>query len=233
MDMYQNYYPNPAQMSQAYNGGFRPQQRRPMMDNRQNYQQNDQNSSKTLWMGNIDSTMDENFIQNAFTHHGINVYNIKIIRNKENGLPLGYGFVSFDDGSTAQNVLQKLNGQKMPNVDDDKRFFLKRANRSGRFSVFVGNLPPQIDNEALRSFFSELYHSVSSAKVIMNDGISKGFGFVSFDDEYDYVNALQAPSILLGTNPISISKARNNQGNKSRLGGQQQQIPRDVRQNYY
>ncbi|KAI7694091.1 hypothetical protein SSS_01682 [Sarcoptes scabiei] len=43
-------------------------------------------SSKTLWMGNIDSTMDENFIKDAFNALGINVHNIKVIRNKDNGL---------------------------------------------------------------------------------------------------------------------------------------------------
>lgn len=33
-------------------------------------------------------------------------------------LPLGYGFVSFDDRSTAQDVLRELNGKKMPNVEE-------------------------------------------------------------------------------------------------------------------
>lgn len=240
MDMYSNFYPQPAPIHHmnavpthiqagypATNGYGVPtrvppppnsNQRR--MDNRQNFQ-SDQNSSKTLWMGNIDVSMDENLIQEAFNLLGINVHNIKIIRNKDNGLPLGYGFVSFDDRSTAQEVLRELNGKKMPNVEEDKRFFLKRANRSGRYSVFVGNLPPQIDNDVLLNAFLAFYPSVSSAKVIMNDGISKGFGFVSFDDENEYFQALSQQSMMLGAQPISVSKARhnNNQGGGGIGGG--------------
>lgn len=33
-------------------------------------------------------------------------------------LPLGYGFVTFDDRNTAQNALRDLNGKKLPNNDD-------------------------------------------------------------------------------------------------------------------
>ncbi len=33
-------------------------------------------------------------------------------------LPLGYGFVTFDDRVTAQNALRDLNGKKLPNNDD-------------------------------------------------------------------------------------------------------------------
>ena len=33
-------------------------------------------------------------------------------------LPVGYGFVTFDDRNTAQSVLRELNGQKIPNIDD-------------------------------------------------------------------------------------------------------------------
>ncbi|OTF75431.1 tRNA selenocysteine 1-associated protein 1-like protein [Euroglyphus maynei] len=178
MDMYSNFYPqavhmNPVPIQAGYpaTNGYGvptrvpppPNSNQRRMDNRQNFQ-SDQNSSKTLWMGNIDVSMDENLIQEAFNMLGVNVHNIKIIRNKDNGLPLGYGFVSFDDRSTAQDALRELNGKKMPNVEEDKRFFLKRANRSGRFSVFVGNLPPQIDNEVLLNAFMTYYPSVSSAK---------------------------------------------------------------------
>ncbi|KAF7491457.1 tRNA selenocysteine 1-associated protein 1 [Sarcoptes scabiei] len=186
-------------------------------------------SSKTLWMGNIDSTMDENFIKDAFNALGINVHNIKVIRNKDNGMPLGYAFVSFDDRSMAEHVLQQVNGKQIPNItNEDKRFCLKRATRNGRFSVFVGNLPPQIDNDVLMSTFIPYFPSVSSAKVIMNDGISKGFGFVSFEDENDYYKALNQQVIMFGTTPISVNRARNQ--NQSQRQPRQYQF-RNVRQN--
>lgn len=196
-------------------------------------------SGNTLWMGNIDESMDEQFIQYAFNAVGVNVQNIKIIRNKDTGLPVGYGFITFDDRNTAQNVLRELNGKKIPNVDEDKRFFLKPANRQSgggpggpqgggggggggggqRLSIFVGNLSPEIDDEILLSAFLAYYPSVSSAKVITSDGQSKGFGFVAFDDEFDYQTALSNPNMMLGQTPISISRARHSNPGGPKGGG--------------
>jgi len=97
----------------------------------------------------------------------------------------------------------------------------------------VGNLSPDIDDDILLSAFLSYYPSVSSAKgksghfaslflfvfysflVITSDGQSKGFGFVSFDDEFDYQTALSNPNMMLGQTPISISRARHsNPGGK-------------------
>ncbi|KAI2800143.1 tRNA selenocysteine 1-associated protein 1 [Blomia tropicalis] len=183
----------------------------------QRYQNGAMSSGCTLWMGNIDETMDENFVRFAFNNLGVNIQNVKIIRNKDTGLPVGYGFVTFDDRNTAQSVLRELNGQKIPNIDDDKRFFLKPANRQAggppqqqqqRMSIFVGNLAPEIDDDILMQAFFTYYPSVSSAKVITNEGQSKGFGFVTFEDEYDYQVALSNPNMMLGESPITISRAR-------------------------
>lgn len=74
--------------------------------------------------------------------------------------------------------------------------------------------------------------------VITNDGQSKGFGFVSFDNEIDYQNALNMPNMMLGPNPISVSKARyssnNNGGGGSGANNQRfnQENPRYRRHQY-
>ena len=54
----------------------------------------------------------------------------------------------------------------------------------------------------------------------MQDGQSKGFGFVTFEDEYDYQAALANPNMMLGNTPISISRARHSsQGQKRSFSG--------------
>lgn len=60
----------------------------------------------------------------------------------------------------------------------------------------------------------------------MSDGQSKGFGFVSFENEMDYRNALNMPNMMLGTNPISVNKARHSGGgggNNQRFNNSQYQ----------
>ena len=83
--------------------------------------------------------------------------------------PLGYGFVSFPDRNTAQDVLRQLNGKPIPNQPttggEEKRFFLKPSSRQPQtYSVFVGNLSPEIDGDILKQAFVSIYPSVSSAR---------------------------------------------------------------------
>jgi RNA recognition motif-containing protein len=58
-------------------------------------------------------------------------------------------------------------------------------------SLFVGNLPKDMNNKNLHSLFSK-YGEVISAKVVYdrNTGVSKGFGFVRMNPNYTE-NALQ------------------------------------------
>ena len=81
--------------------------------------------------------------------------------------PLGYGFVSFADRAVAQDVLRQLNGKPIPNIggSEEKRFFLKPSSRQPQtYSVFVGNLTPEIDGDILKQAFVSIYPSVSSAR---------------------------------------------------------------------
>eukprot|EP00198_Chlamydomonas_reinhardtii_P008883 XP_001698220.1 predicted protein [Chlamydomonas reinhardtii] len=60
------------------------------------------------------------------------------------------------------------------------------------FSLFVGDLPPEVHDHFLESFFRQYFPSVRSAKVMMDNitGRSKGFGFVRFAVEGERDRAL-------------------------------------------
>lgn len=49
------------------------------------------------------------------------VTNVKLIRDKVKGTPLGYGFVEFPDTNTAKDVFNELNGKRVPGSQN--RFF--------------------------------------------------------------------------------------------------------------
>ncbi|XP_014832247.1 PREDICTED: tRNA selenocysteine 1-associated protein 1 isoform X3 [Poecilia mexicana] len=86
----------------------------------------------TLWMGNLETYMDEKFITRAFSTMGEQVVNVRIIRNKMTGSPsprgaLGYCFVEMSDEATAERCLRKVNGKSMPGASPPTRFKLNRA----------------------------------------------------------------------------------------------------------
>lgn len=75
--------------------------------------------------------------------------------------------------------------------------------------VYVGNLPYQTREDGLRAFFEEAGCKVTEAVVVMDhDGRSKGFGFVSFEDDASFQKALEKNESDLGGRPLRINEAR-------------------------
>ncbi|NP_001398599.1 tRNA selenocysteine 1-associated protein 1 isoform 5 [Rattus norvegicus] len=81
----------------------------------------------SLWMGDLEPYMDENFISRAFATMGETVMSVKIIRNRLTGIPAGYCFVEFADLATAEKCLHKINGKPLPGATPAKRFKLNYA----------------------------------------------------------------------------------------------------------
>ncbi|CUT99422.1 tRNA selenocysteine 1 associated protein 1 [Echinococcus multilocularis] len=171
-----------------------------------------QNFSHTIWMGDLEPFMDETFIRQAFEFHDEKVVSVKIIRNKATGQTLGYGFVEFLDGIAARDAMLKLNGKPIPGIPT-RRFKLNHASygkdsSAGEFSLFVGELTEDVDDLILFNAFKK-YPSCRSAKVVMNNGKSRGYGFVRFASEADQDRALIEMQNYsgLGYKPIRVSLA--------------------------
>lgn len=61
------------------------------------------------------------------------------------------------------------------------------------YRIFVGNLGNEVTDEILSSVFRNKYSSFQMARVVVDKRISrsKGYGFVSFKDPKDFLNALK------------------------------------------
>ncbi|XP_072884567.1 tRNA selenocysteine 1-associated protein 1-like isoform X3 [Hemitrygon akajei] len=154
--------------------------------------------SRSLWMGDLENYMDENFISRAFATMGETVMSVKIIRNRLTGTPAGYCFVEFADQATAERCLLKINGKKLPGASPQPRRFKlnyatygKQPDNSPEYSLFVGDLTPEVDDGMLYEFFVEKYPTCRGGKVVLDNlGNSKGYGFVKFSDEAEQKRAL-------------------------------------------
>lgn len=72
----------------------------------------------TLWMGELEPWMDENFIKGVFLSAAGETVNVKVIRDKNSG-NAGYCFVEFQTTEAATKALT-LNGSAVPNSSDRK-----------------------------------------------------------------------------------------------------------------
>ncbi|TGZ76120.1 hypothetical protein CRM22_000006 [Opisthorchis felineus] len=171
-----------------------------------------QNFSNTIWMGDLESYMDEVFIKRTLENLGEIVVSVKVIRNKATGQNMGYGFIEFPNATSARDCMLKLNGKPIPGVPT-KRFKLNHAsygkdNSSNECSLFVGELTEDVDDLALFNAFKK-YPTCRSAKVVMTNGKSRGYGFVRFLTESDMDKALIEMQNYcgLGYKPIRVSLA--------------------------
>ncbi|XP_020655345.3 tRNA selenocysteine 1-associated protein 1 isoform X2 [Pogona vitticeps] len=103
-----------------------------------------------------------------------------------------------------------------PNTSMTKRFKLnyatygKQPDNSPEYSLFVGDLSPDVDDGMIYEFFVKVYPSCRGGKVVVDQtGVSKGYGFVKFSDELEQKRALVEcqGAVGLGSKPIRLSVA--------------------------
>lgn len=88
--------------------------------------------------------------------------------------------------------------------------FRNRDERGPEYSIFVGDLGPEVTEYALVSLFQNKLPSTKSAKIMSDPitGMSRGYGFVRFSDERDQQTALnEMQGIYCGNRPMRISTA--------------------------
>uniref|UniRef100_A0A6P4BHE0 polyadenylate-binding protein RBP45-like isoform X1 n=1 Tax=Ziziphus jujuba TaxID=326968 RepID=A0A6P4BHE0_ZIZJJ len=153
---------------------------------------------RSLWIGDLLPWMDENYILSCFAHTGEAV-TAKVIRNKQTGMPEGYGFIEFASRAAAERVLQTYNGTLMPSTDQNFRLNWatlgageRRQDEGPEYTIFVGDLAADVTDYTLQETFRSVYHSVKGAKVVTDrtTGRSKGYGFVRFGDEGEQLRAM-------------------------------------------
>ncbi|KAK8527244.1 hypothetical protein V6N13_085090 [Hibiscus sabdariffa] len=153
---------------------------------------------RSLWIGDLQPWMDENYLLSIFSQTG-EVVSAKVIRNKQTSLPEGYGFIEFVSHSAAERVLQSYNGLPMPSAEQIFRlnwaalgYGEKRQEEGPEYTIFVGDLAADVSDYLLQETFKAVYPSVKSAKVVTDrtTGRSKGYGFVKFGDESEQIRAM-------------------------------------------
>ncbi|KAF3455731.1 hypothetical protein FNV43_RR00373 [Rhamnella rubrinervis] len=153
------------------------------------------------------------------------VFNVKVIRNKQNGQSDGYGFIEFANRSAAENIPQTYNGTPMPNGAQNIRLNWasageKRSDDTPDYTIFVGDLASDVTDYMLQETFRARFSSVKGAKVVIDrlTGRTKGYGFVRFGDETEQLRAMtKMNGVICSTRPMTIGPA----ANKNVAGSQQ------------
>ncbi|TKC41885.1 hypothetical protein EI555_011398 [Monodon monoceros] len=93
----------------------------------------------------------------------------------------------------------------------------ERISRYQRVNLYIKNLDETIDDEKLRKEFSPL-GSITSAKVMLEDGRSKEFGFVCFSSPEEATKAVtEMNGRIMGSKPLYVTLAQRKEERKAHL----------------
>ena len=159
----------------------------------------------------------------------------------DDGKPKGFGFVAFEDPEAAEAAVNSYNGQEINGktlyvgraqkkgerqAELKKKFDLMKMERISRthgVNLYIKNLDDCIDDERLRKEFTP-YGTITSAKVMTEEGRSKGFGFVCFNLPEEATRAVtEMNGRILVAKPLYVALAQRREDRKAQLASQYMQ----------
>jgi polyadenylate-binding protein len=150
---------------------------------------------------------------------------VRIIYDKETKKPKGYCYVEFAEEESVGSVMQNKNNF----VVDGRRVMVKtsqsvaKIRENLKYVAHVTNLPFSISEEKLKEFFikNEVDKIIDCLITKDENGNSKGFGFVEFEDEESLKKALLLTGKIIRGRPVTIKMSTRNitRNNKRKASG--------------
>jgi len=138
-----------------------------------------------IFIKNLDKKIDHKSLFDTFQQFG-NILSCKIELDETNESK-GYGYIQFATQEAADKAIDKVNGKMLNGKKVFVGSFVPRKERIAEAhnkkytNVFIKNLDEKVDDELLQKMFSA-FGNIKSAVIMRDDqGKSKGFGFVNFE----------------------------------------------------
>merc|ERR1711963_1261587 len=192
-----------------------------------------------VYIKNFGDDLTDETLRDMFTQYG-KIISAKVMFDGS-GKPRGFGFVSFEDPETAELAVTDLNGKEMGGKvlycgraqkkaerqaelkEKFEKIKLERINRYQGVNLYVKNLDDGVDDERLRKEFSQ-FGTITSAKVMCEDGRSKGFGFVCFSSPEEATKAVtEMNGRIIVAKPLYVALAQRKEDRKAQLTAQYMQ----------
>ncbi|KAL6952289.1 hypothetical protein U1Q18_045571 [Sarracenia purpurea var. burkii] len=180
-------------------------------DSAGNHHRRHDSTSGKLFVGGVAWETTEETFTNYFCKYG-EITDSVIMMDKLSGRSRGFGFVTFADPAVADKVLEEehvIDGRAVEVKRTVPREEMHLHGVEKTKKIFVGGIPPSLNEEGLKEYFSS-YGRVADHQIMIdrNTGRSRGFGFVTFENE-DAVERIfsEGRTHELGGKQVEIKKA--------------------------
>ncbi|XP_026667892.1 ELAV-like protein 2 isoform X16 [Ceratina calcarata] len=183
--------------------------------------QTSQEESKTnLIVNYLPQSMTQDEIRSLFSSIG-EVESCKLIRDKLTGQSLGYGFVNYHRPEDAEKAIITLNGLRLQNKTIKVSYARPSSEAIKGANLYVSGLPKNMTQQDLENLFSP-YGRIITSRILCDNitGLSKGVGFIRFDQRVEAERAIQElnGTVPKGSNePITVKFANNPSNNNKAL----------------
>lgn len=150
---------------------------------------------KTLFICDLDNTITDSQLRTAFKEEGYQVNYIRINKSKFPG-GLNTAFVNFLNEEHAKRALDTLNHLTLGKTElfinfASKKPTGKKFKYNPDLTVFVRNVPADIDTVILIKIFSSMFGEVTNLRIMRdNNNVSRGYGYITFKNAEDAQKAI-------------------------------------------
>ncbi|XP_060073847.1 polyadenylate-binding protein 4-like [Ylistrum balloti] len=194
-----------------------------------------------VYVKNFGDELDDDKLRDMFEPYG-KIISAKVMSEEgPNMKPRGFGFVSYEDPESAEKAVEELNGldingktlyagraqkkaERQAELKDKfEKIRMERINRYQGVNLYVKNLDDNIDDERLRKEFSQ-FGTITSARVMSEQGRTKGFGFVCFSSPEEATKAVtEMNGRIVVAKPLYVALAQRKEDRKAHLASQYMQ----------
>ncbi|XP_031369608.1 ELAV-like protein 2 [Apis dorsata] len=207
-----------------------------------------QEESKTnLIVNYLPQSMTQDEIRSLFSSIG-EVESCKLIRDKLTGQSLGYGFVNYHRPEDAEKAINTLNGLRLQNKTIKVSYARPSSEAIKGANLYVSGLPKNMTQQDLENLFSP-YGRIITSRILCDNitvrqfvtgggdylpekmmdplnnlnrlptGLSKGVGFIRFDQRVEAERAIQELNGTIpkgSSEPITVKFANNPSNNNKK-----------------
>lgn len=186
----------------------------------------DRNQDATCYVGNLDENVTDAIVWELFLQCGP-VSSVHLPKDRVSMSHQGFGFVEFFTEADADYAIKIMNQVKLYGkpIRVNKASSDKKQIEVGA-TLFVGNLDPGVDEKVLYDTFSAFGVLTQTPKVARDEsGLSRGFGFVSYDnfESSDAAKATMNKQFLMNKE-INVDYALKKDGHGERHGDEAERL---------
>jgi len=182
---------------------------------------NDFSSKTNLIVNYLPQNMTQDEIKSLFASIGP-VDSCKLIKDKLSAQSLGYAFVNYAKQEDADKAIATLNGMRLQNKTIKVSLARPSSDSIKNANLYVCGLPKEFSQTDLENMFNQ-FGVIISSKILTDPktGVSKGVGFVRFDQRIEAEQAINKLNNKLHENiaePLVVKFANSPTSIKSVMG---------------